>query len=212
MIVERGFFPLQLVIFPYETVRLHIFEPRYIQLIQDIQESDDSFCLPTVLDGKLMSVAGMVRLQQVTKVHPDGKMDVIVESIGICKLLGYNEVFADRKYAGGEVKTLSLDLDGGHVLKSMFKEKVLRLYQQMNTTLKRPFDGQPWTSLDYGHLLGFTLEQEYTFLTIPAENDRLRYAILYLDELLVRITQMNSIKNEASLNGEYRSYPSPDIT
>lgn len=211
MITKLGYFPLQLVIFPYETLRLHIFEPRYIQLIKDHKDGSTSFCLPTVIDGQLMSVGGLVRVKQITKTHDDGKMDIIVESTGLCKLLDYQAEFSDKLYAGGEVKTLTLDLDGGYVLKSMFKEKILKLYETTDTPLKRPFTDEPWTSLDYGHLLGFSLEQEYTFLTIPKENDRLRYGILYIEELLVRVNQMKTIKNEASLNGEYRSFPSPEI-
>jgi len=211
MITEQGFFPLELVVFPYQSLRLHIYEPRYIQLIQDNKDGTTHFCIPTVLEGKLMTVAATVRVKKITKTHEDGKMDIIVESVGICKVLNFKSELDEKLYAGGETSPLSLELEGEHVLKSMFKKNVLKLYKATETILKRPFDDRLWTSLDYGHLLGFTLNQEYTFLTIPNENDRLRYAILYIEELLVRVNQMNSIKTEASLNGKYRTYPSPEI-
>ena len=40
---ELALFPLQIVVFPGETVPLHIFEPRYRQLVKDTLETGDPF-------------------------------------------------------------------------------------------------------------------------------------------------------------------------
>ena len=39
-------FPLGIVVFPGENLNLHIFEPRYIELINDIQQSKKTFEFP----------------------------------------------------------------------------------------------------------------------------------------------------------------------
>ena len=40
---ELALFPLQIVVFPGESVPLHIFEPRYRQLVKDTMETGDPF-------------------------------------------------------------------------------------------------------------------------------------------------------------------------
>jgi len=208
---SKGFFPLQLVVFPYEKLRLHIFESRYRQLIDDHRDGVSTFAIPTVINKQLMPIAGVVRVANITKEYEDGKKDIEVESVGLCKIHSYHETLDAKQYAGGTVADVPIDFDGKNALKDIFKDHVQQLYQQMTTPLKRPFSETPWTSLDYGHLLGFNLDQEYSFLTLPKENDRLRYGIQYIADLLRRIEQMKNIKFQASLNGEYRSYPSPDV-
>jgi len=158
-----------------------------------------------------MPIAGVVRVADITTEYEDGKKDIEIESVGLCKIHSYHETLDDKSYAGGIVSDVPLDLDGKDALKDIFKDHVQQLYQQMTTALKRPFDDKHWTSMDYGHLLGFNIDQEYSYLTLPKENDRLRYGIQYISDLLRRIEQMKNIKFQASLNGEYRSYPSPDV-
>ena len=41
--VELALFPLQIVVFPGEEVPLHIFEPRYRQLVKDTADSGAPF-------------------------------------------------------------------------------------------------------------------------------------------------------------------------
>ena len=45
-------FPLSLVVFPGEELRLHIFEPRYKQLIHDCTTDNITFGIPPYFEGK----------------------------------------------------------------------------------------------------------------------------------------------------------------
>jgi ATP-dependent Lon protease len=44
-------FPLNLVVFPHEKLNLHIFEPRYRQLVRDCLEQNLTFGIPPFLDN-----------------------------------------------------------------------------------------------------------------------------------------------------------------
>jgi Lon protease-like protein len=44
-VAELGLFPLPIVLVPTERIPLHIFEPRYLELITECYESDDEFGL-----------------------------------------------------------------------------------------------------------------------------------------------------------------------
>ena len=47
-------FPLKLVAFPGEELNLHIFEPRYKQLIREFEQNGTTFGIPTFLDNKVL--------------------------------------------------------------------------------------------------------------------------------------------------------------
>ena len=46
-------FPLGLVVYPREPLHLHIFEPRYRQLINECLQSGKPFGIPVVIDKKI---------------------------------------------------------------------------------------------------------------------------------------------------------------
>ena len=48
-------FPLRLVAFPGEDLNLHIFEPRYKELIQECDEKGITFGLPPFIDDKMQT-------------------------------------------------------------------------------------------------------------------------------------------------------------
>ncbi|MEO0474160.1 MAG: LON peptidase substrate-binding domain-containing protein, partial [Bacteroidota bacterium] len=62
-------FPLSLVVFPGENLRLHIFEPRYKQLIEECSAENTNFGIPTVLDRKVGNIATEVELVSVDKTY-----------------------------------------------------------------------------------------------------------------------------------------------
>jgi Lon protease-like protein len=55
------FFPLNLIVMPGEIQPLHIFEPRYKQLIHDIQTSGEHFGIPFMLNNKICKLGSCVK-------------------------------------------------------------------------------------------------------------------------------------------------------
>ena len=69
-------FPLELVVFEGETVRLHIFEPRYKQLVKEVMDEGAAFGMPVVFEKKLEGTGtelGNVKL--IEKLY-GGEMDI----------------------------------------------------------------------------------------------------------------------------------------
>lgn len=70
-------FPLELVLFPGELVPLHIFEPRYRQLLADCLAGDERFGLtPAVPPGP--GARGTVAHIEGTQALPDGRSNIVV--------------------------------------------------------------------------------------------------------------------------------------
>jgi Lon protease-like protein len=60
-------FPLGIAVFPYEKLNLHIFEPRYKQLINDTIQSKKPFGIPVVLNGKISEIGTLVEVVEISK-------------------------------------------------------------------------------------------------------------------------------------------------
>ena len=52
-------FPLNLVVFPEEELNLHIFEPRYKELVNDCMSKEVNFGIPSYVNKKLELVTEM---------------------------------------------------------------------------------------------------------------------------------------------------------
>jgi len=77
--VEIGLFPLGIVLLPTERVPLHIFEPRYQELVGECIESDDEFGLLYADEDGVREVGTLARVAEVLERFDDGRMNVVVE-------------------------------------------------------------------------------------------------------------------------------------
>ena len=69
-------FPLGIVVYPGEDLNLHIFEPRYKQLIKECHEQKKGFGIPTVIENKLQENGTLVQITELTKLYDNGEMDI----------------------------------------------------------------------------------------------------------------------------------------
>ena len=74
-------FPLQLVVFPGEKLKLHIFEPRYKQLVGECRDEKMTFGLPAFFDGRVAEYGTEMRLLTIFKTYDDGRMDIMTEGV-----------------------------------------------------------------------------------------------------------------------------------
>ena len=80
-------FPLSLVAFPGERLNLHIFEPRYKQLIQDCQDEGKTFGIPAYIDDHLNEFGTEMELTSIEKVYEDGSMDIKTRGVQVFRVL-----------------------------------------------------------------------------------------------------------------------------
>lgn len=103
-------FPLSIFPLPGELVPLHIFEPRYRQLLEDAETKDMSFGIffnHVVNVGKLGS---LVKLESIIKRYPGGESDIIVKCSDLFDMETLFRTYRDRTYPGGEVRYWNIDL------------------------------------------------------------------------------------------------------
>ena len=77
--MELGLFPLGIVLLPTERVPLHIFEPRYRELIGECIENESEFGLVFADESGVRELGTRARVDEVLERFDDGRMSIVVE-------------------------------------------------------------------------------------------------------------------------------------
>ena len=76
---ELGLFPLGVVLLPSEQLPLHIFEPRYRELIDECIEREREFGLVHADDDGTREIGTTAAVVEIVRRFPDGRLNVVVE-------------------------------------------------------------------------------------------------------------------------------------
>ena len=101
--VRIPIFPLAILPLPGELVPLHIFEPRYQQLLDDAETRDISFGIYYRDDANNKQIGALVKLESVIKRYPNGQADIIVKGLDLFEMQVFFQTYKDKLYPGGEV-------------------------------------------------------------------------------------------------------------
>lgn len=104
-------FPLSIFPMPGELVPLHIFEPRYRQLLKDAEERDISFGIYFNHTLNTSKLGSLVKLESVIKRYPGGESDIIVKCQDIFRMDTLFRTFKEKMYPGGDVAFWQVDLN-----------------------------------------------------------------------------------------------------
>ena len=205
-------FPLGLVAFPGEKLNLHIFEPRYKQLIIDAEKENFEFGIVPVVNRKPINVGTSVRLKSIEHIYPDGKMDIKTIGTRVFKLRDFYGKMEKKLYPGGEVEFIPEEISAVDIiLKSKIVEQVQSLYKMMNVVLKGDEFWQFDSIFEIAHKVGMNMQQEIQLLKIDNENDRLEFVGMHLDELMPVVSQAEEMKRKVEMNGHFKNIIPPDL-
>lgn len=195
-------FPLKLVAFPDEPINLHIFEPRYKQLINDVMETGDTFGLAVYIDS-LMPFGTAVKLVEVSKLYEDGRMDIKTKALGVIKILSFDNPMPGKLYAGGKVEFRE---NNPKVQESVHKEFSFYL-KELLRLLNHPVELVPFAfnSFSFAHKIGLTLAEEYELLTMEKESERTAYLLRHLLKVIPVMREMEAAKKKIQMNGHFKN-------
>lgn len=103
-------FPLSIFPLPGELVPLHIFEPRYRQLLEDAETRDISFGIYFNHVSNIEKLGSSVKLESVIKRYPGGELDIIVKCSDLFEMNTLFRTYSDKLYPGGDVHFWNVDL------------------------------------------------------------------------------------------------------
>lgn len=197
-------FPLNLIAFPMEDLNLHIFEPRYRQLINECLDDGSTFGIPTFLDGRMPGFGTEVKILSLSKRYEDGRMDIHTQGIRVFRILDFQNPVPMKLYAGGVVELLPEPPVSPSVMIGL-TERVKNLYNLLGETntfdINKP---QPY-SFQIAHKIGLSLEEEYNLLKMPTEAERQGFLIQHLERLIPILQEVERTKERIKLNGHFKN-------
>lgn len=198
-------FPLSLIVYPGEQVNLHIFEPRYKQLIHECEQFNITFAIPPVSEAKNFDVATEVELIEISRKYPDGKMDVKTRGIGLVKVLNFYPNHPGKLYPGAEIIKLPQDDEFDLLTNRKIVELLTTLYNTMKIDNVEVKDPELFRTFQVAHKVGMSRDQELTMLYLKSEKERANYLLAHLEEFIPRVIEMENLRRIAALNGHFKN-------
>lgn len=197
-------FPLGVVVYPGEQLNLHIFEPRYKQLIRECMDAQKPFGIPTVMDDQMMEFGTLVEITLIKQVYEDGKMDIITRGLQVFRLLEVVKEIPDKLYSGAIVNYPDNESESVHPGMSSIVQAIRELHQLLHVEKSFPRSDNALRSYDVAHLAGMSLQEEYELLQLFREDQRVEYLKRHLHKVLPVVKEMETLKERVKLNGHFR--------
>lgn len=204
-------FPLQLVVYPRENLNLHIFEPRYKQLIKECQEEGKTFGIPAYIDGKVKEVGTELKLLKIEKSYPKGEMDIKTLGIGLFRIQKRYRKAPGKLYGAADIERLDFTLEGDFLMNEKIILLVTELFQLLHINKEIPQDANQLITYEIAHHVGLSLEQEYEFLALTTEIERQSYLFNHLQKLIPVVKEMERLRERVKMNGHFRNIIPPEL-
>ena len=202
-------FPLQIVVYPNENLNLHIFEPRYRQLIKESEENGVTFGIPTFLNNRVMPYGTEVQLLSIEKRHEGGAMDIKTKGLGVYRMEQFINPIPGKLYAGATIVRLETDRDFDWTLNEKMLAHLIELFDLLNIDKALPDGPSDFLTFDVAHHAGMSTEQEYELLSMSTEKERQNFMINHLEQFLPMVREMRNLQQRALLNGHFKDLKPP---
>lgn len=204
-------FPLSIVVYPGEDVNLHIFEPRYKQLINECFSDAKPFGIPTIINNKLGEMGTLVKVVDIVKTYDNGEMDIKTKGQRIFRILEVIKSVPDKLYTGAIVNYPDNAEQGNRDLMQRVVNGIRELHKMLNITKSFRKPDEQLTAYDVAHHAGLSIEEEYELLGLTQELQRQEYLKRHLSKVLPLIAEMEQLKEKVKLNGHFRNLSSFDF-
>ena len=198
-------FPLSIVVYPEETLNMHIFEPRYKQLIKEAIDQKKPFGVLPVINTEKQDKGTLMEILEVTKLYPTGEMDIKTRGVKVFEILEHVKQVPDKLYSGAIVNYPENKLHGRKLLRINILALVKILHDLLKVENPISRTEKDLRSYDIAHKVGLTLEQEYELLTFMEELHRQEYLKQHLTRVIPIVAEMESLKAKIKLNGHFKN-------
>jgi Lon protease-like protein len=199
--LELGLFPLSIVLVPTERIPLHIFEPRYRELIEECVANETDFGLVLATgDGAVHEIGTRASVLEVLEVLDDGRMNVVVEGGERFRLL---ELTSGRSFTTGLVEPVIDDHDPPA---AEDVERALEVFRELAETAESDVDLPEADSLQLDFELAarvdFSVDSKQEVLAMTSPRLRLQRLAVVFEEALEAVRAEQAMRERASRNGK----------
>jgi Lon protease-like protein len=192
-------FPLELVLLPGTPLPLHIFEPRYKEMIRECISTEAPFGVVRAFEEGIAEVGCTAEIITVTKEYPDGRMDLICEGRKRFEVI---EVNRDRSFLQAEVLIVPDDPEA-----AAQEERVKAAHLHLEI-LSMAGAVQDLSAADQNQLsfylagsLPLDLDFKQKLLAMRSEAQRIQAVAAYLETILPQLKRAARARQTAGGNG-----------
>jgi Lon protease-like protein len=177
-------FPLELVLLPGVPLPLHIFEPRYKEMIAECLEQKKPFGVVRASSDGVADIGCTAEIMSVTKKYDDGRMDILTRGVERFEVIEVNE---DRSFLQAEISVVQDEDEPGKPAAEMVTQAV-RLHAEIAKLAGAEPSGPDERAGKLSFLLAGSLPLDLDFkqslLSTLSEAKRLEAVIGYLEAIL----------------------------
>ncbi|MGA8301831.1 MAG: LON peptidase substrate-binding domain-containing protein [Terriglobales bacterium] len=178
-------FPLDLVLLPGAPLPLHIFEPRYKEMISECLEQKKPFGIVRSSEEGVADIGCTAEIVSVTKRYDDGRMDILTRGVERFEVLEVNE---ERAFLRAEISLVEDDNDEPGRAAISLIEQAVRLHAEIVKIAGAEVSAPDETATNLSFLLAGSLPLDLDFkqnlLATLSETKRLEAVVGYLQAVL----------------------------
>ena len=179
-------FPLELVLLPGVPLPLHIFEPRYKEMIAECLEQKKPFGIVRASEEGVAEIGCTAEIVSVTKKYEDGRMDILTRGVERFEVLEVNE---ERSFLQAEISLVHDDNeDGPGKPDAPLVEQAVRLHAEIAKLAGADLSPADDSASNLSFLLAGSLPLDLDFkqnlLSTLSETKRLEAVVGYLQAIL----------------------------
>jgi Lon protease-like protein len=192
-------FPLDVVLFPGTALPLHIFEPRYKEMIGECLAQHRTFGVVRAVEQGLAEIGCTAEIVTVVKEYPDGRLDLVSEGRQRFELLRVNQ---ERSFLQAEV--LMIDDEPGTPPQAD-AARAVQLHSELlaiaGAKQDLPAAGPSLLSFHLAGSVSLDLDFKQKLLSLRSEPKRLTLLISYLETIIPNLRRAAHARERAGGNG-----------
>jgi ATP-dependent Lon protease len=194
-------FPLNVVLLPGEDLPLHIFEPRYRQMVGRCLDEKSEFGMLLALPKGVVHVGCTAEIIEVVKRYNDGRMDILTVGRAPFRVV---KLFDENPLLEGDVDYLE---DGEMLSNTGVRRELIELYEACHTLIfgDYPKNLESGTRENLSYVVAGTLPLDLLWkqqiLELRSETDRQERLVTYLREWAPRLQKTEVMRQRAGGNG-----------
>jgi len=195
-------FPLGIVLYPGETVPLHIFEYRYREMVRYCMETNEPFGVVLTEEDRMASVGCTATIDRVLRRYDDGRIDILARGLERFRI---EEVRQVRAY-------LTASVDSYEVLDNLpdpeARERVITLHMkllELTGEKLRPniYEGARLVSFVVAQNAGLSLSEKQALLELRSEQERLDQLAGHLERMIPEVELARERARKIRTNGHF---------
>jgi Lon protease-like protein len=192
-------FPLEVVLLPGTPLPLHIFEPRYKEMIGECIAQQEPFGVVRAFEEGIAELGCTAEIITVTKEYPDGRMDLVAEGRKRFEVLELNR---ERSFLRAEVLLIP-DEPGDSAAAERLR--AIQLHLEILSLAGAVQDlsaaDQNLLSFYLAGSLPLDLDFKQKLLAMRTEGERIAAVTAYLETILPKLRRVAEAREKAGGNG-----------